>query len=270
MRSTPFVHEDEVDELPACGVLLASNETSPRAGARQHKCIEHRKLINAAGDGHDSNHNHSFGGPSGRFRQWHVGLWHQHPRHGIWLYVISPPVAASLVIICSIISQLQALPLIWHTIQWKSVLPYIIPCIVGIPMGTILLSQIDPKLFKLSVGLFLVIYAIYALTRRNEISCTAGGRVADGVVGFGGGVLGGLAGVSGPPIIVWTDIRGYAKEYRRSILQAFNTSILLAVFLSHAFSGHLTKEVGWACRGRCAITCMGVWSSYSTSLGHSI
>ena len=55
---------------------------------------------------------------------------------GIWLYAISPPVAASLVIICSIISQLQTLPMVWHAIQWKSVWPYIVPGLVGVPIGT--------------------------------------------------------------------------------------------------------------------------------------
>ena len=87
---------------------------------------------------------------------------------GIWLYVISPPVAASLVIICSIISRLPelTLPMVWHAIQWKSVWPYIAPGLIGVPVGTVLLSRIDPNLFKICIGLFLVVYAIYALTRR--------------------------------------------------------------------------------------------------------
>ena len=178
---------------------------------------------------------------------------------GIWLYAISPPVAASLVIVCSIIAQLQTLPMVWHAIEWKSVWPYIAPGLIGVPVGTILLSRIDPNLFKICIGLFLIAYAIYALSRRNEIKSAVGGRVADGAMGFGGGVLGGLAGISGPPVIVWTDIRGYAKEYRRSILQAYNISMLSAAFLSHAFSGLLTKQVGIATLVALPGTLSGAW-----------
>jgi uncharacterized membrane protein YfcA len=178
---------------------------------------------------------------------------------GIWLYAISPRVAASLVIICSIISQLQTLPMVWHAIQWKSVWPYIVPGLIGVPVGTFLLSKIDPNLFKICVGLFLVVYAIYALSRKSEISSTVGGRVADCAAGFGGGVLGGMAGFAGPTLVVWTDIRGYKKEYRRSVLQAFNTSILLAAFLSHALCGFMTKQVGLATIAALPGTISGAW-----------
>src|ERR1035437_6318669 len=54
------------------------------------------------------------------------------------------------------------------------------------------------------------------LARKAQMRGACGGRIADGAVGFGGGVLGGLAGCSGPLLIVWTDIRGYTKEYWRS------------------------------------------------------
>src|ERR1039458_5652725 len=53
---------------------------------------------------------------------------------GLWLYTISPPVAASLVIICSVVSQLQ-------TIEWRRLLPFVVPGPIGVPMGTTLLSQ---------------------------------------------------------------------------------------------------------------------------------
>ncbi len=44
---------------------------------------------------------------------------------GIWLYAVSPPVAASLVILCSVIAQIQTLPRIWRSIEAKRVLPFL-------------------------------------------------------------------------------------------------------------------------------------------------
>lgn len=178
---------------------------------------------------------------------------------GIWLYVISPPVAASLVIICSVLSQILTLPMIWRAIKWPQVVSFVVPGLIGVPIGTMLLSHIDPRSFKIGVGLFLIAYPAYTLARKVQMSSAWGGRVADGVVGFGGGVLGGLAGLSGPLPIVWTDIRGYTKDHRRSILQAFNLSILGAALIFHAFSGLLTQQVGWAAVAALPGTIGGAW-----------
>lgn len=165
---------------------------------------------------------------------------------GIWLYAVSPPVAASLAVVCSVVAQVQTLPMIWGSIEWRRVLPFILPGLIGVPIGTWLLPQINERTFKIGVGVFLVAYAAYVLARKVPMRSTVGGRGADGVAGFSGGVLGGLAGFSGVPPIVWTDIRGWSKEQRRMVLQVFNVTILSVALLSHALSGLLTREVGWA------------------------
>jgi uncharacterized membrane protein YfcA len=178
---------------------------------------------------------------------------------GVWLYAISPPVAASLVIICSVVSQVQTLPMIWGAIEWRRVLPFVVPGLFGVPIGTWLLPQIDPRLFKIGVGIFLVGYSSYVLARKMPMRHPFGGRAADGAVGFGGGVLGGLTGFSGVLPVVWTDIRGWSKAQRRSVLQAFNLSILFFALLSHAFWGLLTAEVALATAAALPGTIGGAW-----------
>ena len=145
---------------------------------------------------------------------------------GIWIYAIPPTVAASLAIICSVVSQTQTLHLIWRAIDWRRGLFFVIPGVLGVPIGTLLLPHIDPKLFKLVIGCFLVVYPAYVLIRKRQIKSAWGGTAADGIVGFGGGILGGLTGLSGVLPIVWTDIRGWTKEQRRSVVQFYNMAIL--------------------------------------------
>jgi uncharacterized protein len=165
---------------------------------------------------------------------------------GIWLFALPPAVAATLVILSSVVSQLQTLPMIWRTILWKRVVVFVAPGIVGVPIGTLLLPHIDPRLFKIGVGAFLVLYSGYVLARRGEIKTAWGGAFADGVIGFFGGVCGGLAGVSGALPVVWTDIRGWTKDQRRAVMQMFNTAILSLALLTHAVSGLVTREVALA------------------------
>lgn len=177
---------------------------------------------------------------------------------GIWLYVVSPPVAAFLVIICSVVSQLQTLPMIWHAIEWRRALPFIVAGLMGVPVGTGLLSFIDLNSFKTIVGYFLIVYSAYSLFGRR-IGTAWGGRVMDCIAGFGGGLLGGLAGLSGPTVVVWTDVRGYGKARRRAILQPFNLSILTAALISHAATGLITRDLALTAAMALPGTICGAW-----------
>jgi uncharacterized membrane protein YfcA len=162
---------------------------------------------------------------------------------GLWLYVIPPTVAASLAVICSTISQLQTLHLIWRKILWRRVLTFVLPGVFGVPIGTFLLPHIEPRLFRLGIGTFLVAYSAYVLLRKGQIESAWGGKAADGVIGFGGGILGGLTGLSGVLPVVWVDIRGWSKEQRRAVLQSFNIAVLSLALASHAVAGLLTRQV---------------------------
>jgi uncharacterized protein len=178
---------------------------------------------------------------------------------GIWLYVISPTAASSLAIICAIASQLQTLPMIWRHIRWDLALPLTLPGLVGVPVGTYLLTHIEPRLFKLGLGVFLVVYPAYVLARRSQISWSFGGKPADAIVGFGGGVLGGLTGLSGVLPVVWTDIRGWSREQRRGVVQSFNIAILTLALVSHAIDGLLTRQVALASAVALPAAIAGAW-----------
>ncbi len=164
-----------------------------------------------------------------------------------------------MAIICSVVSQTQTLHLIWRSIRWDRLLPFVVPGVIGVPIGTFLLPHIDPRLFKLGMGSFLVIYSAYVLARRGGISSGFGGNMADGIAGFGGGVLGGLTGLSGVLPVVWTDIRGWTKEQRRSVVQTFNMTILSLALVSHAFTGLLTRQVAFDALIALPATIAGAW-----------
>lgn len=178
---------------------------------------------------------------------------------GIWVYALSPTVASSLAIACSVVSQIQTLHLIWRSIQWKRVLCFVIPGMLGVPLGTFILPHVDPRIFKLGLGCFLVVYPAYVLLRERQIEKAWGGAAADGIVGFGGGVLGGLTGLSGVLPVVWTDVRGWSKEQRRAVVQFFNMAILSLALIDHAASGLLTRDVGLALLVALPGTVGGAW-----------
>jgi len=144
----------------------------------------------------------------------------------VWLYVVSPPVAASLVVVCSVIAQLPSLPWIWRSIEAKRVLPFIVPALLGIPLGTALLAHLDARLLKVTIGLVLLVFSLYMLLRGPHRGSDWGGRIGDGVIGFGGGIFGGLAGLSGVLPTMWATIRGWGRSESGSVFQAFNLAVL--------------------------------------------
>jgi uncharacterized membrane protein YfcA len=182
---------------------------------------------------------------------------------GIWLYGLSPTIAATLVVICSVAAQIQTLPKIWQSIEPKRVAPFILPGIIGVPVGTALLSFVDVQTFKLAIGALLLLYSLHSLLHRSRSPISWGGSIADGAIGFGGGILGGLAGLSGPLPTVWADIRGWTKEQRRSVFQVFNLTILCAAIVSHFFAGLITRELGFAVAVALPGTFIGAWMGVS-------
>ena len=44
----------------------------------------------------------------------------------VWLLGLTPALASPLVVICSIVGQAQTLPAIWHAIDFRRCLPFIV------------------------------------------------------------------------------------------------------------------------------------------------
>ena len=82
---------------------------------------------------------------------------------GIWLYVVPPAIAVPLVLICSIVSQTATLPAIWRSVDFKLIWPFLVGGLAGVPLGTMLIAHADPGLFKLSIGVFLLLLSARAV-----------------------------------------------------------------------------------------------------------
>ena len=188
---------------------------------------------------------------------------------GIWLYVLTPDVAVQLVLICSIIAQTWTMPSIWRSIDFRLVLPFLAGGLAGVPFGTWLVAYADPGLFKLTFGIFLLVFPAALYLQRKPMALKIGGWAADTGVGFAGGVLGGLAGLSGPVPILWASMRGFSKDERRGLFQTFNWTILTAAFVVQAGTGLVTRQTMWLALLVLPATVGGAWLGTRTYHGLS-
>jgi len=178
---------------------------------------------------------------------------------GIWLYVLPPSIAVPLVLICSIVAQTSTLPTMWRLIDFKLVWPFLIGGLAGVPLGIVLVADADPRVFKLSVGILLLVFPAALYFNRRPMALSFGGRAADAAIGFAGGILGGLAGLSGPLPILWASVRGWGKDERRGIFQTFNCTVLSAALCLQAGTGFITREVVWLALLALPSTLFGAW-----------
>jgi hypothetical protein len=75
------------------------------------------------------------------------------------------------------------------------------------------------------------------------VAFSVGGKPADAAIGFVGGVLGGLAGLSGPIPTLWASVRGWSKSERRGVFQIFNWTILSVALCLQIASGLVKPEM---------------------------
>jgi uncharacterized protein len=177
----------------------------------------------------------------------------------IWLQSLSPVLAAQLAAAGAVAGQLTTLKAIWHVIDWRALAPMLIAGLIGVPIGAILVPYIEPQLFKRAVGVILIVYAALMLLSGSRLRLPSMGASAEAGIGFIGGVMGGLAGLSGVAPTVWAALQGWSKERRRGIFQGFNLTILGAMLIVHAWRGLVTPQFLTALLLALPGTFLGVW-----------
>jgi uncharacterized membrane protein YfcA len=160
---------------------------------------------------------------------------------GFWLHAMSPVTAAPLLALCSVSGHIQSLPRIWKGVIWSRLWPFLAGGLIGVPIGTALLGFVQVRPLKLGVGILLLFYCSWmGLVRRPPV-VMGGGRLADGAAGIGGGILGGMASLSGPIPVIWVQLRGWNMLAQRGVNQPFNMSVLTLSLVSAAVAGYLDR-----------------------------
>jgi uncharacterized membrane protein YfcA len=160
---------------------------------------------------------------------------------GICLHILTPMQTASLIAGYGFVTQGYALWKFRRAVSWKGAAPFIIGGAVGVPIGTALLTYIDPDVLRVAIGAMLVLYSIWGLSR-------ASGHVEhenvgiDAGVGVLNGVLGGLTGLSGIIIVIWCQLRNWSKDRQRGIFQPVLFSTMLMTTISLSVAGAVTPE----------------------------
>lgn len=143
----------------------------------------------------------------------------------IWLYILTPLQTTTLIIAFGLIVQGYMVWKLRHALDWRRLWPFIAGAAIGVPLGISILGWANPAYVRAGIGVFLVLYSLYALLRPSLPPVTQGGAAADAAVGFANGVLGGITGLAGILVTIWSGLRGWPKDQQRAVFQPVAVAI---------------------------------------------
>lgn len=147
---------------------------------------------------------------------------------GFFLVALDPVGAVAVVALMSVVTGVQGLWVVRvaMTQNVARLMRFIIPGLLGVPVGISLLSFIDADTLKLVIGVLLLVYGGFFSFRANLPKFERRTPVLDSLIGLTGGVLGGMASLSGALPVIWCSMRPWPKAETRAVLQPFNVSVL--------------------------------------------
>ena len=164
---------------------------------------------------------------------------------GFFLQVMEPEQAVAIVVVISVAGGFQGIWEVREAVRGnpRRLARFLLPSLVGIPLGVTVLHLIDARTLKLVIGGFLILYGGYFSLRRSLPNLSHPTPRIDMGVGFAGGVLGGAAALSGALPTMWCALRGWTKQETRAVLQPYNVAVLLLTALLLAAKGAYTSDV---------------------------
>jgi uncharacterized membrane protein YfcA len=160
----------------------------------------------------------------------------------IWLYILTPLQTATLIIAFGLIVQGYSVWKLRRALDFAKLWPFVLGAAIGVPVGVSILTWANPTHVRMGVGVFLVLYSLYAFFRPAIPPATAGGAAADAGVGFLNGVLGGITGLAGILVTIWCGLRGWPKDVQRTVFQPVAVAIFLMSALWIGAKGAVTAD----------------------------
>lgn len=160
----------------------------------------------------------------------------------LWAWTLEPKLAASLSLFGALVGQLLAAVTVRRGWDLKTLLPFIVGGIAGLPLGLYLLPRLDVPLFKATLGAMLVIICPLMFFA-GRLPRVRGGAAGDALAGAAGGVMGGLGGFTGVVPTLWCTVRGFDRDAQRAVIQNFNLSMQIVTFGSYLATGILEPRM---------------------------
>jgi uncharacterized membrane protein YfcA len=157
--------------------------------------------------------------------------------------LVTPAVAAPVLLLADGVLSMGFLPRAWAMARRKDVALMAAGAAAGVPLGTFVLNHADPLALRWAIaGLAFAMLVLLASGWRYQGAPRPGVTT---LVGCVSGLFGGLAQLSGPPVVAyWLSGKETPATVRASIILFFGATTLFAV-ISYLAAGIFTERSLW-------------------------
>ena len=165
--------------------------------------------------------------------------------NAFWLHILEPSIAIPLNIFTCLLISGAPIYKLRKTLDFSKLKPFIIFGVIGIPFGMLLLTITDPRIFKASIGIFLVLYALLMLISSNFSIKVNTNKSIDSFIGLISGLMGGFAALGGLLPTIWVGLQKLPKNTQRGTYEPFIFITSIVAVISFAVAGLYTIQMAY-------------------------
>ena len=132
-------------------------------------------------------------------------------------------------------------------VSWKRILPILAAFLVMSALAVFMLERIEGRTMRIILGLILILLSLYFCFFKERlqkvIKPTSGWQIGSGVIS---GVMGGLFGMQGPPVVLYLVNSEPDKNHYMGMIQTYAVLTNVIMLATRACNGYLTTAVGTA------------------------
>ena len=184
------------------------------------------------------------GGVAGGFINGFAGTGTALFAMGFLLVPLDPRSAVAVVALASATTGLQG---VWEVRQAVFDRPgqlarFVVPGILCVPVGVAALGMVDARTLRILIAVFLIAFGAFFGFRKALPKLERHMPRTDIAVSATGGILGGLASVSGALPMMWLSMRPWPRAEIRAVLQPYNICVLFSTVAMLSLGGAYTRE----------------------------
>lgn len=130
-------------------------------------------------------------------------------------------------------------------VSWKRILPILAAFLVMSAFAVFMLEKLEGRTMRIILGLILILLSLYFCFFKERlqkvIKPTSGWQIGSGVIS---GVMGGLFGMQGPPVVLYLINSEPDKNHYMGMIQTYAVLTNVIMLVTRACNGYLTTAVG--------------------------
>lgn len=163
---------------------------------------------------------------------------------GILAMMMPVAEAAVIVAILGLVTTVMNVGSVWKEIRWKELGPVVVTAAPTTLFGVYLLKVLDPAILRAAVGVMILVGSAVTLWSPHKARLQKA-RPWGYIAGAVGGVFGGAINMGGPPVVLYSLLRGWDKGAAKAEMSSYILVTSVIRVVGQIAAGIATPPLLW-------------------------